>query len=81
MTDIYLIRHAEAEGNLYRRAHGQYDSNLTTLGRRQLLPLAERFRDIPIDALYSSDLVRTEHGQRHREAPPRSDHPHHAAAA
>ncbi len=60
MTDIYLIRHAEAEGNLYRRAHGQYDSNLTTLGRRQLVPLAERFRNIPIDALYSSDLVRTQ---------------------
>ena len=24
MTTIYLIRHAEAEGNLYRRAHGWY---------------------------------------------------------
>ena len=34
MTRIYLIRHAEAEGNLYRRAHGQYDSNITPLGRR-----------------------------------------------
>ena len=26
MTTIYLIRHAEAEGNLYRRAHGWYGS-------------------------------------------------------
>lgn len=26
MTTIYLIRHAEAEGNLYRRAHGWYNS-------------------------------------------------------
>ena len=24
-TKIFLIRHAEAEGNLYRLAHGQYD--------------------------------------------------------
>lgn len=60
MTDIYLIRHAEAEGNLYRRAHGQYDSNITPLGRRQIALLAERFRDVPIDALYSSDLIRTQ---------------------
>ena len=60
MTTIYLIRHAEAEGNLYRRAHGQYDSNITQLGRRQVAALAERFRDIHIDALISSDLIRTQ---------------------
>ena len=29
MTTIYLIRHAEAEGNLYRRVHGWYDSLIT----------------------------------------------------
>lgn len=28
-TKIFLVRHAEAEGNLFRVAHGQYDSNLT----------------------------------------------------
>lgn len=60
MTNIYLIRHAEAEGNLYRRAHGQYDSLITTLGREQIALLAERFRDTHIDALYSSDLIRTQ---------------------
>ncbi len=60
MTTIYLIRHAEAEGNLYRRAQGQYDSNVTPLGQRQIAALAERFRDIPLDALYSSDLTRTQ---------------------
>lgn len=60
MTNIYLIRHAEAEGNLYRRAQGQYDSNVTPLGRRQIAALAERFRDVAIDALWSSDLCRTQ---------------------
>ena len=25
MTKIYLIRHAEAEGNLYRRIQGHWD--------------------------------------------------------
>ena len=29
MTTLYLIRHAEAEGNVYRRCHGQYDALLT----------------------------------------------------
>ena len=58
-TKIYLIRHAEAEGNLYRRSQGQYNSNVTPLGRVQLGALAERFRDEPLDALWSSDLNRT----------------------
>ena len=29
MTEIYLIRHGEAEGNVFRRLHGQYDALLT----------------------------------------------------
>ncbi|MCD8088151.1 MAG: bifunctional histidine phosphatase family protein/GNAT family N-acetyltransferase [Oscillospiraceae bacterium] len=58
MTRIYLIRHAEAEGNLYRRAQGQYDANVTQMGRKQIGALAERFRDVPIDVLWSSDLNR-----------------------
>lgn len=60
MTKIYLIRHAEAEGNLYRRAQGHYNANVTPLGRRQIAALAERFRDVPLDALWSSDLYRTQ---------------------
>ena len=59
MTSIYLIRHAEAEGNLYRIAQGQYDSNLTDRGWRQVRALERRFADIHIDAVYSSDLYRT----------------------
>ena len=59
MTEFYLIRHAEAEGNLYRRPQGQYDSNVTMLGRRQIAALAERFRAVPIDGLWASDLIRT----------------------
>lgn len=59
MTTIYLIRHAEAEGNLYRRIHGWYDSLITENGYRQIAALEERFRDIPVDAVYSSDLFRT----------------------
>ena len=59
MTRIYLVRHAEAEGNAYRRIHGQYDSRITPNGLRQVDALRARFQDIPIDACYASDLNRT----------------------
>lgn len=59
MTRIYFIRHAEAEGNLYRRVQGQYDSLVTDRGRLQIQALAKRFQDVPVDAVYSSDLYRT----------------------
>ena len=60
MTKIYLIRHGEAEGNLYRRAQGHYNAQITAKGHRQIAALAERFKDEHIDALYSSDLMRTQ---------------------
>ena len=59
MTTLYLIRHGEAEGNVFRRLQGQYDSLITPNGRKQIAALEERFRDIHIDAVYSSDLTRT----------------------
>lgn len=59
MTRIYLIRHAEAEGNLYRRVHGWYNSLITENGYRQIAALAGRFADTHVDAVYSSDLFRT----------------------
>lgn len=59
MTKIFLIRHAEAEGNLYRIVQGQMDAAVTGRGERQIDALSERFRDVPLDALYSSDLRRT----------------------
>ena len=58
MTTVYLVRHGEAEGNLYRRAQGQYDGRITALGEKQIDLLAERFRDVPLCAVYSSDLSR-----------------------
>lgn len=59
MTEIYLIRHTQAEGNLYRMMQGHWDGNVTETGFRQIELLAERFKDIPVDAVYSSDLYRT----------------------
>ncbi len=59
MTRVYIVRHAEAEGNLYRRVHGWYDSLITGNGYRQIAALEQRFAEIPVDAVYSSDLFRT----------------------
>jgi len=58
MTDVYIIRHAEAEGNVYRRSQGQYDTLLTPNGQKQAAVLATRFDSVKIDAIYASDLTR-----------------------
>lgn len=58
MTEIYLIRHTQAEGNLYRAMQGHWDGDVTALGLREIELLAERFRGVKLDALYSSDLKR-----------------------
>ena len=58
MTKIYLVRHAEAEGNLYRLAQGHFDGLVTKLGYEQIRALRRRFEGIHIDAVYSSDLFR-----------------------
>ena len=59
MTKVYLVRHAEAEGNLYGRPHAWYDGHLTSLGRRQIKAFARRVENIDFAAVYSSDLQRT----------------------
>lgn len=61
MTKVYMIRHAEAEGNIYRRMCGQYNGKLTKLGVQQLDKLEKRFENIHIDKVYYSDLERTRH--------------------
>lgn len=77
MTEIYLIRHVQAEGNLYRVMQGHFDGAVTPLGFQQVDALAERFRGVALDALYSSDLYRTRVTasaiQRFHELPLRTD--------
>lgn len=60
MSRIILIRHGETEWNARGIYQGQLNSPLTAEGRQQAVALAERLRDTPIDALYSSDLGRTQ---------------------
>lgn len=58
MTKIYLVRHAQAEGNLYRLVQGHFDGLVTALGYEQIRALRRRFEGVEIDAVYSSDLFR-----------------------
>ena len=58
MTKIYLIRHCEAEGNHRRVFQGHINTDVTELGEKQLDALSERFRNIYIEKIYSSPLIR-----------------------
>lgn len=61
MTTIYLVRHCEAMGNINRIFQGHTDEEISENGRMQLERLAERFRGIHLDAVYSSPLKRAYH--------------------
>ncbi len=58
MTSLYLIRHAEAQGNVEKRFQGRIDSLLTETGKTQCQQLKQRMRAIPLSAVYASPLTR-----------------------
>jgi broad specificity phosphatase PhoE len=58
VTTLLLARHGETDWNHARRWQGHADRPLTDRGRAQAADLAERLADIPLDAVYSSDLRR-----------------------
>ncbi|MBQ1187058.1 MAG: histidine phosphatase family protein [Clostridia bacterium] len=60
MIKIYLVRHCESEGNKSRIFQGQHDADISEKGKKQLEFLAERFRDIPLDTIYASRLMRAQ---------------------
>lgn len=58
VTRLYLVRHAEAEGNVREFFQGTRNTALTEKGLRQTDCLAERFRGIALDAVYTSPFRR-----------------------
>lgn len=58
-TRIYCVRHAEAMGNVNEFFQGRTDTDISPKGEKQLARLAERFKDIDFDIIYSSPLKRT----------------------
>jgi len=55
---VYMLRHGETEMNRQLRCQGRIDIPLNGEGRRQAAVAAEKFREIQLDAIYSSPLSR-----------------------
>ena len=58
MTNLYIVRHCQAKANVDKMFQGRFDGDVTDLGKRQLELLSERFKNIKLDAVYTSPLKR-----------------------
>ncbi len=58
MTKLYFIRHGESVSNLVTQFAGSLDMPLTERGRAQAAATADFLCDVPISAVYASDLSR-----------------------
>lgn len=59
MTEMYFIRHGFSTGNRDKVFYGHYNGSLDPKGHEQAKCVAEFFGDINLDAIYSSDLIRS----------------------
>jgi broad specificity phosphatase PhoE len=57
-THLYLIRHGQTDGNLRHQLIGHTDMPLDELGMVQAAQVGEHMRDVPLDSVISSPLVR-----------------------
>ena len=58
MTRLLIVRHGETDWNVIDRVQGHEDISLNERGRAQAAAAAEGLRDVPIAAVYASDLDR-----------------------
>lgn len=58
---LYLVRHGETDKNANGFFYGWTDCDINKNGIRQAKALQEFFKDIPIDEMYASDLLRASH--------------------
>lgn len=59
MKTIYLVRHGETLANRQGILQGWSNNPLDDTGRKQASALVTRAARVPLDALYTSDLIRT----------------------
>jgi len=60
MTRIYMVRHCEALGNVKRVFQGSSDFDISELGAKQLEFLSKRFKNVHLDRVFCSPLIRTQ---------------------
>lgn len=58
MTRLYIVRHCESLANLHAVLAGRADFDISEVGQKQLDYLSEAFKDIKLDVIYSSPLIR-----------------------
>ena len=58
VREVWLIRHADAYTGVQALARGRIDTELSELGREQAERLAARLASVPLQAVWSSDLLR-----------------------
>lgn len=61
MGKIYFIRHGQTDSNSGRRFQGRINTPLNATGLQQAQKMADYFKDIDIDVIYSSSLDRAMH--------------------
>jgi broad specificity phosphatase PhoE len=61
LCTLYIVRHGETEWNVKGITQGQTNSSLTENGIQQARDTANDLKDINFDAIFSSDLTRTQH--------------------
>lgn len=55
---LYLVRHGETEWNEKKIIQGHADAPLTSVGIKQIEDVANEFKDVAFDVIFSSDLLR-----------------------
>lgn len=58
-TRIYLVRHGQVEGHEKKRYNGQANVPLTPIGLEQSARVCDCLKEIPLAAIYCSDLDRS----------------------
>jgi alpha-ribazole phosphatase len=61
---IYLIRHGETANAGEVCFNGHFDVDLSEEGKKQSIHISKALKDLPIKAVYSSDLKRTQIGAK-----------------
>lgn len=57
---FYIVRHGETDHNVNKITYGHSESLLTENGIKQAEEIRDKFRNIKFDAIFSSDLSRTQ---------------------